>query len=79
MLVNPLTLSSNKEVWFDDEVFREIKDYFEEAERREPVQVGDPPQYVLSSHAWLGESSSGGVGPSTSRASPADLGFQYAC
>ena len=49
----PLTLSSNKEAQSDDEVLCEIEDYFEEAKKGEPVQVGDLPQYVLSSHAWL--------------------------
>ena len=38
MLVNPSPmLFLNKEVQFDDEVFHEIKDYFEEAERGEPI------------------------------------------
>ena len=69
----------NKEAQFDDEVFHEIEDYFEEAERKEPVQVGDPPQYVLSSHAQLGASSSGGAGPSTSGTPPAEDCSQYAC
>ena len=49
--VNPPTLSSNEEAQSDNEVFREIEDYFDEAERGEPAQVGDPPQYVLSSQA----------------------------
>ena len=80
MPVNPSPmLFLNKEVQFDDEVFHEIKDYFEEAERGEPIQVGDPPQYVLSSHAQLGASSSGGANPSTSGAPPANAGPYYAC
>ena len=79
MLVNPPTLPSNEEVQYDDEVFREIEDYFEDAEKGEPIQVGDLPQYVLSSRAWLGASLFGGAGPLTSRESPADAGFQYAC
>ena len=41
--VNPSTLSSNEEAQSNDEVFYEIEDYFDEAERGEPVQVGDPP------------------------------------
>ena len=41
--VNPSTLSSNEEAQSNDEVFCEIEDYFDEAERGEPVQVGDPP------------------------------------
>ena len=59
----PLVLFSNKEAQSDNKVFWEIEDYFEEAKRGEPVQVGDPPQYVLFSHAWLGVSSSGSIGP----------------
>ena len=74
MSVNPPTLSSNKEVDSTDEVFRDIEDYFDEAKRGDPVQVDDPPQYVLSSHAWLRVSSSGGFGPSTSEALLADTG-----
>ena len=54
--VNPLTTSSNEEVQYDDEVFRKIEDYFDEAKRGEPVQVGDPPQYVL----WILASLVGG-------------------
>ena len=38
MSINPpLMLSSNKEAQSHDEVFREIEDYFEEAERGEPI------------------------------------------
>ena len=51
----PPMLSSNEEAQYDDEVFCEIEDYFKEAKRGEPVQVGDPPQYVLShmlSYLW---------------------------
>ena len=33
MPVNPPMLSSNEEAQSDDEVFREIEDYFDEAER----------------------------------------------
>ena len=36
------TFYSNKEVQSDDEVFHEIEDYFDEAERGEPIQVRDP-------------------------------------
>ena len=68
MPINPPTPSSNEEAQSDDEVFCEIEDYFDEAEKGEPIQVGDPPQYVLSSHAWLGARSFGGAGPSTSEA-----------
>ena len=73
MPVNLPMLSLNEEAQSNDEVFREIEDYFDEAEREELVQVGDPPQYVLSSHTWLGASSSGGAGPSTSGVPPATL------
>ena len=48
--INPLPLSLNEEGQSDDKVFHEIEDYFDEAERGEPLQVGDPPQYVPSSH-----------------------------
>ena len=71
MVNPPPMLSSNEEAQSDDEVFREIEDYFEETERGDPVQLDDPPQYVLSSHAQLGASSSSGTGPSTSGMSPA--------
>ena len=80
MSVNPpLALCSNEEAQSNDEVFREIKDYFEEAERGEPVQVGDPPQYVLSSHARfpMGASSSNGPSLSTSGTLLADVGPPY--
>ena len=77
--VNPLTPSSNKEAQSNDEVFCEIDNYFDEVEKGEPVKVGDSPQYVLSSHAWLGVSSSGGIGPSTSRAPLVNSNAQYAC
>ena len=75
MSINPPpTVSLNKEAQSDDEVFCEIEDYFEEAERGEPIQVGDPPQYVLSTHARLSviASSSSGIDPSTSGMSPVD-------
>ena len=78
MLVNPPTLSSNEEVHSDEEVFHEIKDYLDEAEKGTPVQVGDPLQYVLSLHAWLGVSSSGGAGTSTSGVLLANANAQYA-
>ena len=53
-------------------VFHEIEDYFDEAEKGEPVQFGDPPQYVLSSHAWLGVRLFAGAYPLTSEALPTD-------
>ena len=72
--------SSNEEAQSNDEVFREIEDYFGEAKKGgDPVQVGDPPQYVLSPHARLRASSSGGASPSTSGMLPAGAGAQYAC
>ena len=74
--VKPPVLSLNEEAQSNDEVFHEIEDYYEEAEKGEPVQVNDPLQYVLSSHARLsvGASSSGCAGPSTSGTLPADVG-----
>ena len=74
LLVNHLMPSSNKEAQSNDKVFCKIEDYFDEVERGESVQVGDPPQYVLSSHAWLGARSSGGADPLISVAPPADAG-----
>ena len=41
--VNPPTPSSNKAMHYDNEIFQKIEDYFDEAERGEPVQAGDPP------------------------------------
>ena len=41
--------------------------------------MGDPSQYVLSSHAWLEASSSDGVGSSTNGAPSVDANCQYAC
>ena len=38
--------SSDEEVHYDDEIFKEIKDYTMEAEREERAQAGDPPTYV---------------------------------
>ena len=43
LLVNPPTPSSNEETHFEDEVFHEIEDYFDEVEKGEPIQAGDPP------------------------------------
>ena len=56
-----------------------IEDYFDEAEREDPIQAGDSPQYVLSSHAWLGARSYSGVSPSTTGVPSVDVGAQYAC
>ena len=39
--------SSDEEIHFDDEIFREIEDYAREAEREEHVQAGDPPYICL--------------------------------
>ena len=56
--------SSDKKVYFDDEIFREIEDYTVKVEREEHVQVGDPILYVLASAVWCSEgtSSTGGAG-----------------
>ena len=39
----PNVLPSDKEVYFDDEIFREIEDYAVEAKREDNVQASDPP------------------------------------
>ena len=53
MVNPPHALSSNGKTYSDDDVFREIENYSEEAKRGDHIQVVDPPQYVLSLHAWL--------------------------
>ena len=81
MVSLPNVPSSDEEVHSDDKIFHEIEDYAVEAEREDHVHAGDPPLYVLILDVrWSeGASSSGGVGPSTSWAPPADSGFQYVC